>query len=107
MRETIRRKIFRDEPSLLAGFGRCDVFDGDHAFDRLLTEKPVGDERTARRVPIVALAAAIFAQQPAPGAQPARNQDGLHEATPRTPAAQQSSTRSGWKSAARIEGMGR
>jgi acetyl-CoA carboxylase biotin carboxylase subunit len=75
--------------------------------DRLLTEKPVGDERTARRVPIVALAAAIFAQQPAPGAQPARNQDGLHEATPRTPAAQQSSTRSGWKSAARIEGMGR
>jgi acetyl-CoA carboxylase, biotin carboxylase subunit len=76
--------------------------------DRLLNEPPVGDARTARRTPIVALAAAIFAQQPPPGAQPARNQDGLHAATQRTVASQNGETKpSGWKAAARTEGVGR
>ena len=76
--------------------------------DRLLKEAPVGDARTARRVPIVALAAAIFAQQPPPGAQPARNDDGLHNAVPRSIEAPESGTRaSGWKSAARHEGVSR
>ena len=55
--------------------------------DRLLKQPPRGDARTERRVPIVALAAAIFAQQPAPGAQPARNDSGLHAATPRNASA--------------------
>ena len=77
--------------------------------DRLLQEPPIGDARTARRVPIVALAAAIFAQQPPPGAQPARNEDGLHAATPRTAAAIENGEvkPSGWKTAARTEGVGR
>jgi acetyl-CoA carboxylase biotin carboxylase subunit len=77
--------------------------------DRLLQEPPVGDARTARRVPIVALAAAIFAQQPPPGAQPARNEDGLHAATPRTAVAIENGEikPSGWKTAARTEGVGR
>ncbi len=77
--------------------------------DRLLQEPPRGDARTARRTPIVALAAAIFAQQPPPGSQPARNQDGLHAAAQRTPAtASNGDTKpSGWKAAARIEGVGR
>jgi acetyl-CoA carboxylase biotin carboxylase subunit len=77
--------------------------------DRLLQEPPVGDARTARRTPIVALAAAIFAQQPPPGSQPARNQDGLHAAAQRTPpAASNGDTKpSGWKAAARTEGVGR
>jgi acetyl-CoA carboxylase biotin carboxylase subunit len=77
--------------------------------DRLLQEPTVGDARTARRVPIVALAAAIFAQQPPPGAQPARNEDGLHAATPRTAVAIENGEvkPSGWKTAARTEGVGR
>jgi acetyl-CoA carboxylase biotin carboxylase subunit len=77
--------------------------------DRLLKEPPVGDARTARRTPIVALAAAIFAQQPPPGSQPARNQDGLHLPTQRTaaPAQNGGSKPSGWKAAARNEGVGR
>jgi acetyl-CoA carboxylase biotin carboxylase subunit len=77
--------------------------------DRLLKEPPVGDQRTARRLPIVALAAAIFAQQPPPGSQPARTQDGLHAATPHHhPAAPNNGVRpSGWKAAARTEGVGR
>jgi acetyl-CoA carboxylase biotin carboxylase subunit len=76
--------------------------------DRLLQEPPVGDARTARRTPIVALAAAIFAQQPPPGSQPARNQDGLHVATRPTAAPQNGETKpSGWKAAARTEGVGR
>jgi acetyl-CoA carboxylase biotin carboxylase subunit len=75
--------------------------------DRLLKEPPVGDARTARRTPIVALAAAIFAQQPPPGSQPARNQDGLHGVAQRTSAAPQNggTKPSGWKSAARTEGV--
>jgi acetyl-CoA carboxylase, biotin carboxylase subunit len=76
--------------------------------DRLLKEPPVADARTARRTPIVALAAAIFAQQPPPGAQPARNLDGLHAATQRMAAPQNGGTKpSGWKAAARTEGVGR
>jgi acetyl-CoA carboxylase biotin carboxylase subunit len=77
--------------------------------DRLLQEPPVGDARTARRLPIVALAAAIFAQQPPPGAQPARNEDGLHAATPRTAVAIENGEvrPRGWKTAARTEGVGR
>jgi acetyl-CoA carboxylase biotin carboxylase subunit len=77
--------------------------------DRLLQEPPVGDARTARRTPIVALAAAIFAQQPPPGSQPARNQDGLHDAAQRTPptASNGDTKPSGWKAAARNEGVGR
>jgi acetyl-CoA carboxylase biotin carboxylase subunit len=77
--------------------------------DRLLQEPPVGDARTARRTPIVALAAAIFAEQPSPGSQPARNEDGLHAAAPRTPAtASIGDTKpGGWKAAARTEGVGR
>ncbi|HEX9200360.1 MAG TPA: acetyl-CoA carboxylase biotin carboxylase subunit [Acidobacteriaceae bacterium] len=77
--------------------------------DRLLKEPPVGDARTARRTPIVALAAAIFAQQPPPGSQPARNQDGLHATAPRTaaPASNGTTKLSGWKAAARTEGVGR
>jgi acetyl-CoA carboxylase biotin carboxylase subunit len=77
--------------------------------DRLLQEPPVGDARTARRTPIAALAAAIFAQQPPPGSQPARNQDGLHAAAQRTPAtASNGDTKpNGWKAAARTEGVGR
>jgi acetyl-CoA carboxylase biotin carboxylase subunit len=47
--------------------------------ERLLAEPPMADDRTRRRTPIVAIAAAIFAQQPPPGAQPARNKHGLHE----------------------------
>jgi len=75
--------------------------------DRLLQEPPVTDARTARRVPIVALAAAIFAQQPAPGAQPARSEDGLHAAKPSTvTTAENGETRpGGWKAAARNEGV--
>jgi acetyl-CoA carboxylase biotin carboxylase subunit len=77
--------------------------------DRLLKEPPVADERTVRRRPIVALAAAIFAQQPPPGSQPARNQDGLHVAAQRNAAAPQTGAAkpSGWKAAARTEGVGR
>jgi len=76
--------------------------------DRLLQQPPVADARTARRVPIVAIAAAIFAQQPPPGAQPARNEDGLHEAAPRTITSEKVGTKSnGWKHAARTEGVGR
>ena len=77
--------------------------------DRLLKEPPVGDARTARRTPIVALAAAIFAQQPPPGAQPARNHDGLHAATPRTAVGSQDGVTKprGWKAASRTEGVGR
>ena len=70
--------------------------------DRLLQEPPVADARTARRVPIVALAAAIFAQQPPPGAQPARNEDGLHAATP----AQPSPAGNGRRQTQRLEGRG-
>jgi acetyl-CoA carboxylase biotin carboxylase subunit len=75
--------------------------------DRLLKEPVQADARTERRVPIVALAAAIFAQQPAPGTQPARNTDGLHSATPRTAVATDNSAvkPSGWKTAARTEGV--
>jgi acetyl-CoA carboxylase biotin carboxylase subunit len=75
--------------------------------DRLLLEPPVADARTARRVPIVALAAAIFAQQPAPGAQPAGNEDGLHAITERTavPAQEGALQPTGWKAAARKEGV--
>jgi len=75
--------------------------------DRLLQEPPVADARTARRAPIVALAAAIFAQQPAPGAQPARNEDGLHAAKPGTAAAVENveTHPGGWKAAARNEGV--
>jgi acetyl-CoA carboxylase biotin carboxylase subunit len=76
--------------------------------DRLLQQPPKADARTVRRVPIVAIAAAIFAQQPPPGAQPARNEDGLHEAAPRMIVAENAGTKSGgWKSAARTEGVGR
>jgi len=82
--------------------------------DRLLKEPPPEDERTARRVPIVALAAAIFAQQPAPGSQPARNADGLHSAAPRSGGTSENgesktgeSGARGWKAAARTEGVGR
>ncbi|HVJ04627.1 MAG TPA: acetyl-CoA carboxylase biotin carboxylase subunit [Candidatus Saccharimonadales bacterium] len=77
--------------------------------DRLLKEPPVGDARTARRTPIVALAAAIFAQQPPPGSQPARNQDGLHATSPRTaaPASNGTTKPGGWKAAARTEGVGK
>jgi acetyl-CoA carboxylase biotin carboxylase subunit len=75
--------------------------------DRLLKEPAHADARTERRVPIVALAAAIFAQQPAPGTQPARNADGLHSATPRTAVATENGAvkPSGWKTAARNEGV--
>ena len=75
--------------------------------DRLLNEPAVADERTARRVPIVALAAAIFAQQPPPGAQPARNLDGLHAAQTATVLHSSANRRSGWKAAALSEGVGR
>jgi acetyl-CoA carboxylase biotin carboxylase subunit len=77
--------------------------------DRLLQEPPIIDARTVRRVPIVALAAAIFAQQPPPGAHPARTDDGLHAATPRTaPVVEDGEVKpSGWKTAARTEGVGR
>ena len=76
--------------------------------DRLLQQPPKADARTVRRVPIVAIAAAIFAQQPPPGAQPARNEDGLHEAAPRMIVAENAGTKSGgWKSAALTEGVGR
>jgi acetyl-CoA carboxylase biotin carboxylase subunit len=77
--------------------------------DRLLKQPPLADARTARRTPIVALAAAIFAQQPPPGSQPARNIDGLHAPAQRSgPAAQNETSKpSGWKSAARNEGVGR
>jgi acetyl-CoA carboxylase biotin carboxylase subunit len=78
--------------------------------DRLLKEPPKADARTARRTPIVALAAAIFAQQPPPGSQPARNQDGLHVSARATaaPQTQNGGTKpSGWKAAARTEGVGR
>jgi acetyl-CoA carboxylase biotin carboxylase subunit len=47
--------------------------------ERLLAEPPMADDRTRRRTPIVAIAAAIFAQQPPPGTQPARNKHGLHD----------------------------
>ena len=79
--------------------------------DRLLKEPALGDARTARRVPIVALAAAIFAQQPPPGTQPARSIDGLHNAAARgpqpEPAENGEAKPSGWKTAARSEGVGR
>ena len=76
--------------------------------DRLLLEPTVADARTARRTPIVALAAAIFAQQPPPGSQPARNQDGLHAPAQRTAALPSNGAKpSGWKTAARNEGVGR
>jgi acetyl-CoA carboxylase biotin carboxylase subunit len=77
--------------------------------DRLLQQPPIADARTARRTPIVALAAAIFAQQPPPGSQPARNQDGLHAPAQRTaaPASNGNAKPSGWKTAARTEGVGR
>jgi acetyl-CoA carboxylase, biotin carboxylase subunit len=78
--------------------------------DRLLKEPPTADARTARRTPIVALAAAIFAQQPPPGSQPARNQDGLHVPARATAAPQTQNggaKPSGWKAAARTEGVGR
>ncbi len=79
--------------------------------DRLLKEPAHGDARTARRVPIVALAAAIFAQQPPPGTQPARSIDGLHSAAARgplpEPAESGEAKPSGWKTAARSEGVGR
>jgi acetyl-CoA carboxylase biotin carboxylase subunit len=75
--------------------------------DRLLQEPRVVDEQTARRVPIVALAAAIFAQQPPPGAQPPSNQDGLHAGGQTgTASAQNGSAKSsGWKAASLIEGL--
>jgi len=77
--------------------------------DRLLTAPPIVDARTVRRVPIVALAAAIFAQQPPPGAQPSHGQDGLHAATPRAVTAPENGEPKpgGWKTAARTEGVGR
>jgi len=77
--------------------------------DRLLKEAPHGDARTARRTPIVALAAAIFAQQPPPGAHPASSHDGLHAATPRTAVTGDNGNArpSGWKTAARTEGVSR
>jgi len=77
--------------------------------DRLLKEPPHPDARTVRRVPIVALAAAIFAQQPAPGAHPSNSEDGLHAATPRTITKDEGGVfkPSGWKTAARKEGVGR
>ena len=75
--------------------------------DRLLKTPAQGDARTARRVPIVALAAAIFAQQPPPGSQPARNVDGLHAAGAKqpTPGGNGGNKMSGWKHAARTEGV--
>ena len=77
--------------------------------DRLLKAPPIVDARTVRRVPIVALAAAIFAQQPPPGAQPSHGQDGLHAATPRAVTAPENGEPKpgGWKTAARTEGVGR
>jgi acetyl-CoA carboxylase biotin carboxylase subunit len=76
--------------------------------DRLLKEAPQGDARTARRTPMVALAAAIFAQQPPPGSHPARNLDGLHETTKRlADAGTNGDTKRGWKAAARTEGVNR
>jgi acetyl-CoA carboxylase biotin carboxylase subunit len=77
--------------------------------DRLLKEPAHPDARTARRVPIVALAAAIFAQQPAPGAQPSRTMDGLHSAVPRVATEVENGAVKprGWKTAARTEGVGR
>jgi acetyl-CoA carboxylase biotin carboxylase subunit len=75
--------------------------------DRLLQEPRVVDEQTARRVPIVALAAAIFAQQPPPGAQPPSSHDGLHAAGQRSAASAKngSAKSSGWKATALIEGL--
>ena len=59
-------------------------------------------------IPGAWVAAAIFAQQPPPGAQPARNEDGLHAATQRTAAAEDGTAKpSGWKTAARAEGVSR
>ena len=79
--------------------------------DRLLKEPIEGDERTARRVPIVALAAAIFAQQPPPGTQPSGSDDGLHNIASRASQSDSSEApgakTSGWKNAARHEGVGR
>ncbi len=76
--------------------------------DRLLQEPRAVDERTARRLPIVAIAAAIFAQQAPPGGQPPHNEDGLLEAGQRTAASAQngsSAKASGWKTAALTEGL--
>jgi acetyl-CoA carboxylase biotin carboxylase subunit len=79
--------------------------------DRLLKEAPAAGPRTARRTPIVALAAAIFAQQPAPGAQPAASADGLHASRAANPAedanANPGARPSAWKTAARTEGVRR
>jgi acetyl-CoA carboxylase, biotin carboxylase subunit len=86
--------------------------------DRLLTEPRVADDRTRRRTPIVAIAAAIFSQQPPPGAQPARNKHGLHDAQSRAALLQnlkagkaadneQPGKANGWKQAARDGGVRR
>jgi acetyl-CoA carboxylase, biotin carboxylase subunit len=95
--------------------------------DRLLKEAPVPDARTpdARAAPptpfvapIVAIAAAIFAQQPPPGSQPAATQDGLQQASatggptagqyPSPSRAENPAPKpSGWKAAARREGVSR
>ena len=86
--------------------------------ERLLAEPPMADDRTRRRTPIVAIAAAIFAQQPPPGAQPAGNKHGLHD--PQARAAllqnqkggksggnQHQGNANGWKQSARDEGVRR
>lgn len=75
--------------------------------DRLLPEPRAVDERTTRRVPIVAITAAIFAQQAPPGAQPTHHDDGLQAAgQPAAASAQNGSAKpSGWKAAALTEGL--
>jgi acetyl-CoA carboxylase biotin carboxylase subunit len=86
--------------------------------ERLLAEPPMADDRTRRRTPIVAIAAAIFAQQPAPGAQPAGNKHGLHDPQAHAPLLkdqkgvksggnQHQGNANGWKQAARDEGVRR
>jgi acetyl-CoA carboxylase biotin carboxylase subunit len=86
--------------------------------DRLMTEPPAVDDRTRQRMPIVAIAAAIFAQQPQPGAQPALNKDGLHDLQQRAALLQDQKggkvggevhhgKANGWKQAARNEGVRR
>ena len=66
-------------------------------------------QRTARRVPIVAITAAIFAQQAPPGAQPTQHEDGLQaegQAAGQSAAAASGSAKSsGWKAAALTEGL--
>jgi acetyl-CoA carboxylase biotin carboxylase subunit len=77
--------------------------------DRLLPEPRAQDQRTARRVPIVAITAAIFAQQAPPGAQPTHHGDGLQaagQAAGQPATAQNGGAKSsGWKAAALTEGL--